>query len=152
MIYKSAFKDIIYPAAPNREPRATQYRIVLLKNARLVRAIVHLVADAPAQPQSTDLGTALDVILNRIIDAELVGVRHDCVRLVVQANAQMTEYPMTFNALDVARPGDPAKRPPPSADQPVHIRSLDVVGGAVAFYVDREGGKPVSAGIAEMLR
>ena len=151
MIYKSAFKDIIYPAL-NREPRATQYRIVLVKNARLVRAIVHLMADAPAQPQSTDLGTALDVILNRIIDAELVGVRHDCVRLVVQADAQMTEYPITFNALDVARPGDLAKRLAPSADQPVHIRSLDVVGGSVAFYVDREGGKPVSAGIAEMLR
>ena len=84
--------------------------------------------------------------------AELVGVRHDCVRLVVQADAQMTEYPITFNALDVARPGDPAKRLSPSADQPIHIRLLDVVGGSVALYVDREGGKPVSGGISEMLR
>ena len=51
MIYKSAFKDIIYPA-PNREPRATRYRIVLMKNARLVRAIVHLVADGPLRNHS----------------------------------------------------------------------------------------------------
>lgn len=80
MIYKSTFKDIIYPAQ-NREPRVTRYRIVLMKNSRLVRAIVHLVADEPTQPQSTEIDTALDVVLNRIIEAELVGVRHDCVRL-----------------------------------------------------------------------
>lgn len=151
MIYKSAFKDIIYPAQ-NREPRVTRYRIVLMKNSRLVRAIVHLVADEPTQPQSTEIDTALDVVLNRIIEAELVGVRHDCVRLVVQADAQMTEYPITFNALDVARPGDSERLPPPTADQAIHIRSLDVVGGSVAFYVDREGGKPVSASVAGMLR
>jgi hypothetical protein len=54
MIYKSAFKDIIYPAQ-NREPRVTQYRIVLMKNSRLVRAIVHLVANQPPQPLPTEL-------------------------------------------------------------------------------------------------
>ncbi|TCG01085.1 hypothetical protein BZM26_10065 [Paraburkholderia strydomiana] len=151
MIYKSAFKDIIYPAQ-NREPRVTQYRIVLMKNSRLVRAIVHLVAKQPPQPQPTELDTALDVILNRIIGAELIGVRHDCVRLIVQADAQFTEYPVTFNALDVARPGNVASRPATTSDQPIHIRSLDVVGGSVAFYVDREGGKPVSPGVAGMLR
>ncbi|WP_429563590.1 hypothetical protein [Paraburkholderia sp. MM6662-R1] len=125
---------------------------MLTKHSRLVRAIVHLVANAPTQPQSTDIDTELDVVLNRIIDAELVGVRHDCLRLVVQVDAQMTEYPIIFNALDLARPGNPEKRRAPTADQPIHIRSLDVVGGSVAFYVDREGGKPVSAGIAGMLR
>ncbi|MBC8750457.1 MULTISPECIES: hypothetical protein [Paraburkholderia] len=151
MIYKSAFKDIIYPAQ-NREPRATRYRIVLTKNSKLVRAIVHLVANEPTQPHSTELDTALDVILNRIIDAELIGVRHDCVRLVVQADAQLTEYPVTFNALDVARPGSVAGRPATTSDQPMHIRSLDVVGGSVAFYVDRQGGKPVSPSVAGMLR
>ena len=102
------------------------------------------------QPQSRD-STALDVVLNRIIEAELVGVRHNCVRLVVQADAQMTEYPIAFNALDVARPGESERRPPTTADQAIHIRSLEVVGGSVAFYVDREGGKPVSASVAGML-
>ncbi|WOD14417.1 hypothetical protein [Paraburkholderia kirstenboschensis] len=99
MIYKSAFRDIIYPAQ-NREPRATRYRIVLAKTSRLVRAIVHLVADEPAQPESTDLPTAIDVILNRIIDGELRGVRHDCIRVVVQTGAQLTDYPITYNALE----------------------------------------------------
>jgi hypothetical protein len=151
MIYKSAFKDIIYPAQ-NREPRVTRYRIVLAKNSRLVRAIVHLVADKPAQPQRIDLLTSLDVIVNRIIEVELMGVRHDCIRLVVQSDTQMTDYPINYNALEFWRRRSPADQPSTTADQPLHIRSLDVVGGSVAFYVDREGGKPLSAGIAEMLR
>lgn len=149
MIYTSPFRDIIYPAT-NREPRVTRYRIVLVKNARLVRAIVQLMVEEPEQPQPTD-STALDVILNRIIEAELAGVRHDCIRLVVQSAGQMTEYPIVYNALDVVRPGNVTKRPATTTDQPIHIRSLDVVGGSVAFYVDREGGKPVSAGVAGML-
>jgi hypothetical protein len=49
------------------------------------------------------------------------------------------------------RPGNVTKRPATTTDQPIHIRSLDVVGGSVAFYVDREGGKPVTAGVAGML-
>ncbi|AJZ56999.1 hypothetical protein OI25_7256 [Paraburkholderia fungorum] len=149
MIYRSPFRDIIYPAG-TREPRVTRYRIVLAKNARLVRAIVHLMVEEPEQPQPTD-STALDVILNRIIEAELAGVRHDCIRLVVQAAGQMTDYPIVYNALDVVRPGNVTKRLATTTDQPIHIRSLDVVGGSVAFYVDREGGKPVSAGVAAML-
>ncbi|MGF6970707.1 hypothetical protein OKW43_007802 [Paraburkholderia sp. WC7.3g] len=59
MIYKSAFKDIIYPAQ-SREPCVTRYRIALTKNSRLVRAIVHLVANEPTQPQSTDIDTTLE--------------------------------------------------------------------------------------------
>lgn len=108
MIYRSPFRDIIYPAR-NREPRVTCYRIMLAKNARLVRAIVHLMAEQPEQPLPTD-STALDVILNRIIGAELAGVRHDCIRLIVQAAGQMTDYPIVYNALDVSRPGNVTKR------------------------------------------
>ncbi|WOD14293.1 hypothetical protein [Paraburkholderia kirstenboschensis] len=135
MIYKSAFRDIIYPAQ-NREPRATRYRIVLAKKtSRLVRAIVHLVADEPAQPESTDLPAAIDVILNRIIDGELRGVRHDCIRVVVQTGAQLTDYPITYNALELKGSGGRAPRTPGTTDQPIHIRSIDVVGGSVAFYM-----------------
>ncbi|AXF18786.1 hypothetical protein [Paraburkholderia caledonica] len=151
MIYRSSFKDLIYPAQ-SREPRVTRYRIVLAKSSKLVRAIVHIMADQPLQPTSTDLHTALDVILNRIIEVELRGVRHDCIRLVVQAEAQMIDYPITYNALEIRRRGDAADQPAPTADQPIHIRSLDVVGGAVAFYVDREGGKPAGAVIGRMLQ
>ncbi|MFM0441895.1 hypothetical protein PQQ84_36470 [Paraburkholderia strydomiana] len=150
MIYKGAFRDIIYPAQ-NREPRATRYRIVLAKHSRLVRAVVHLLAEEPTQPQRTDLVTALDVILNRIIEAELMGVRHDCIRLVVQDGVQLLEYPITYNALEVKRRGGDMPRPPASADQPIHIRSLDVVGGAVAFSVDRDGGKPVTDSLGKTL-
>ncbi|CAB3740291.1 hypothetical protein [Paraburkholderia rhynchosiae] len=151
MFYKSAFKDIIYPAY-SREPRVTRYRIVLVKNSRLVRAIVQLLADEPLRPQHTDLLTALDVILNRIIEVELMGVRHDCIRLVVLAEAQMIDYPITYNALEIKRRRTAANQPATATDQPIHIRSLDVVRGAVAFYVDREGGKPAGAVIVRMLQ
>jgi hypothetical protein len=151
MIYKGAFRDIIYPAL-NREPRAARYRIVLAKTSRLVRAIVHLVADEPTQPESTDLPTAIDVILNRIIEGELTGARHDCIRLVVQTGAQLTDYPITYNALESKGRGGRAPRPPGTSDQPIHIRSIDVVGGSVASYVDHDGGKPASGVVVSMLR
>ncbi|TCG03058.1 hypothetical protein BZM27_51295 [Paraburkholderia steynii] len=151
MIYKGPFKDIIYPAQ-SREPRVGRYRIVLAKNPRLVRAIVHLVADEPLQPQRTDLLTALDVVLNRIIDKELTGIGHDCMRLVVQSHERLIDYPIGFNALEVKRPRDAANRPPGTADEPVHIRSHDVVGGAAAFYVDQDEGKPASAIVERLLR
>ncbi|NUY06116.1 hypothetical protein [Paraburkholderia youngii] len=151
MVYKSAFRDIIYPAQ-NREPLATRYRIVLAKTSRLVRAIVHLVADEPTQPESTDLPTAIDVILNRIIDGELTGVRHDCIRLVVQTGAQLTDYPITYNALELKGHGGREPRPPGTTDQPIHIRSIDVVGGSVAFSVDHDGGKPANDVVTRMLR
>jgi hypothetical protein len=150
MIYKSAFRDIIYPTQ-SREPRATRYRIVLAKSSRVVRAIVHLVADEPAQPESTDLSTAIDTILNRIIDGELPGVRHDCIRFVVQTGARLIDYPITFNAMELRGRGRRPDRPATTPDQPIYIRSIDVVGGSVPFYVDLEGGKPASAIVARML-
>lgn len=125
---------------------------MLAKSSRLVRAIVHLVADEPAQPESTDLPTAIDVILNRIIAGELTGVRHDCIRLVVQTGEQLTDYPITYNALELKGHAGRAPRSPGTSDQPIHIRSIDVVGGAVAFYVDHEGGKPASDVVARLLR
>ncbi|CAD6540260.1 hypothetical protein LMG28727_03745 [Paraburkholderia kirstenboschensis] len=78
MIDKSAFRNIIYPAQ-NRAPRATRYRIVLTKNSRLLRTVVYFLAEESTQPQRTDLLTALDVILNRIIEVAGSGVRHDCI-------------------------------------------------------------------------
>jgi len=141
MIYKGTFKDIIYPAQ-SREPRVARYRIVLARNPRLVRAIVHLVADEPSQPQRTDLLTTLDVVLNRIIDNELTGVRHDCMRLVVHSGERLIDYPIRFNALEVKRPRDAVSRPPRMSDEPIHIRSHDAVGGAVAFYVFRMKASP----------
>ena len=151
MIYTGSFKDIIYPSA-SREPQVARYRIVLAKNPRLVRAIVHLVADEPSQPQRIDLLTALDVVLNRIVNTELTGIRHDCMRLVVQSQETLTDYPIGFNTLEVKRPRDAAKRPTGTTDEPIHIRSHDIVGGVVAFYVDQDEGRPASAIVERLLR
>ncbi|MFP3557472.1 hypothetical protein SB861_43300 [Paraburkholderia sp. SIMBA_049] len=97
MIYKGPFRDIIYPSQ-SREPHVTRYRIVLAKNPRLVRAIVHLVAD------------------------------------------------------ELKWPCDAAKRPTGTTDEPIHIRSHDIVGGVVAFYVDQDEGNPASAIVERLLR
>jgi hypothetical protein len=111
----------------------------------------NIVADEPSQPQCTDLPTALDVVLNRIVESELTGVRHDCMRLVVQSDETLIGYPIGFNALEVKRPRDAMSRQPRTSDEPIHIRSHDVVGGAVAFYVDQDEGKPASAIVERLL-
>jgi hypothetical protein len=136
MIYKSAFRSIIYPAQ-TCEPRVTRYCIALDNNSRLVRSIIQLVADEPGQRKSPDLHIALDVILRRIIDAEL-----------------MPEYPIAFNVSKVARPGLLATPPTRRtlADNPIYIRVLDVAAGSVAFFADPTGGRPVSNGVARILR
>lgn len=151
MIYKGPFKGIIY-AAQSREPRVARYRIVLAKNPTLVRAIVHLVADEHRSRNAPIFPAALDVALNRIVESELTGVRHDCMRLVVPSDERLIDYPIGFNALEVKRPRDAMSPPPRTSDEPIHIRSHDVVGGAVAFYADQNGGKPASANVERMLR
>ena len=91
MIGKSAFRNIIYPAQ-NRAPRATRYRIVLTKDSRLLRTVVYFLAEESTQLQRMDLITALDVVLNRIIEVAGIGMRHDCVQPVAQDRAQKMVY------------------------------------------------------------
>jgi hypothetical protein len=151
MVYKGPFKDIIFPAA-TREPRIARYRIVLSEHSTAVRAIVHLLAGEPSQPQQPELATLLDVVLNRIIAEDLVGIRLDRIQLVVQTGADFLAYPIRFNAVDFRQPGKMVKRTDGHKDEPVHIRSHDVTGGSVAVYLDREGAKSVSTKVAGMLR
>ncbi len=151
MVYKGSFKDIIFPAA-SREPRIARYRIVLAENATAVRAIVHLLAGEPTQPQQPELATLLDVVLNRIIVEELAGIRLDRVQLVVQTGLEFLAYPIRFNALEFGQPGKTVRRTGGHKDEPVYVRSHDVTGGSVAVYLDREGAKSVSTKVAGMLK
>jgi hypothetical protein len=150
MVYKGPFKDIIFPAAS--EPRIARYRIVLAENSTAVRAIVHLLADEPSQPQQPELAAVLDVVLNRIIAEDLAGIRLDRIQFVVQTGPDFLAYPIRFNALEFRQPGKIVKRAGGDKDEPVHIRSHDVIGGSVAVYLDRESAKRVSAKVAGMLR
>lgn len=151
MVYKGPFKDIIFATA-SREPRIARYRIVLAESSTAVRAIVHLIDGEPPQPQQPELAVVLDVVLNRIVAEELTGVRLDRIQLVVQTGPDLRTYPIRFNALEFRQPGKFVKRAGESKDEPVHIRSHDITGGSVAFYVDHEGAKHVSAKVAAMLR
>lgn len=83
MVYKSPYIDLIYPSS-SREPRVARYRVVLSKNPKTgVRAFVHLLRGVTDESPDAVPDTALDVVLNRIIDDQLVGVRLDCIRFVV---------------------------------------------------------------------
>jgi hypothetical protein len=127
MVYKGPFKDIIFPAA-SREPRIARYRIVLAENSTAVRAIVHLLAGEPSQPQQPEFAAVLDVVLNRIIAEDLAGIRLDRIQLVVQTGPDLLAYPIRFNALEFRQPGKIVKRAGGDKDEPVHIRSHDVTG------------------------
>ncbi|CAB3810082.1 hypothetical protein LMG28614_07193 [Paraburkholderia ultramafica] len=151
MVYKGSFKDIIYPAA-SREPRVARYRIVLAGHSNSVRAIVHLVHGEPSQPQQPDLAAVLDVVLGRIVREDLIGVRLDRIQLVVQTGPDFLTYPIRFNALEFRQPKRGVTQSGRNKDEPVHIRSHDVTGGSVAFYVDHNGAKPVAAKLATMLQ
>jgi hypothetical protein len=149
MVYEGPYTDIIYPSS-TREPRVARYRVVLSTHPNGIRAIVHLLHSATGQSQEQIPETELDVLLNRIIGMQLSGIRLDCIRFVVQKGDDFIAYPIRFNALDVAPRS--ASRSRGTKDHPVHIRSQDVFGGSVPFYIDRDEGKPAAAKIAKMLR
>ncbi|TDN58983.1 hypothetical protein [Paraburkholderia sp. BL10I2N1] len=151
MVYKGSFKDIIDPAA-SREPRFARYRIVLAGNSSSVRAVVHLIHGEPSQPQQPDLTAVLDVVLNRIVDDDLGGIRLDRIQLVVQTGPDFLVYPIRFNALEFRQPERGVPQSGRNRDEPFHIRSHDITGGSVAFYVDHDSAKPVAAKVAALLR
>ncbi|BDC45425.1 hypothetical protein [Paraburkholderia terrae] len=151
MIYTGSFKDIIYPST-SREPQVARYRILLARHRRAVRAIVHLIHEEPIQPAQPNLVTALDVVLNRIVSEELVGVRLDRIQFVVESGTDVVEYPIKYNALEYAHPRRTGKSPVGSKDEAIHIRSRDVIGGSVAVYADQHEAQPVAPGIVKILR
>ncbi|AUT75805.1 hypothetical protein C2L64_46705 [Paraburkholderia hospita] len=148
MTYIGPFKDVIYPNA-NQEPHIARYRIALIPQAAGARAIVHLLRSAAVDSQMHISEAAFDTVLNRIVGTQLAGVRLDRIQFVVQTGDELVTYPIRFNALDLAPRS--ASRSRGSKDHAVHIRSHDVVGGAVAFYVDQDGGKPASAIVERLL-
>ncbi|SDR60924.1 hypothetical protein [Paraburkholderia tuberum] len=150
MVYKSRFKNIVYPAW-RHAPRVARYRIVLAKNRKLVWTVVYPLGGEPSQPHHADLALALAVVLNRVIDGELTGVCHVCMRPVVQTGVRLTDYPVRVNASKAWYHGRAANRSVGNTAQPLHIHSLDVVGGAVAFHVGHDKDKPASACVARLL-
>jgi hypothetical protein len=149
MTYIGPFKDVIYPNV-DREPRIARYRIALIPQAAGARAIVHLLRSAAVDSQVHIPDAAFDTVLNRIVGMQLPGVRLDRIQFVVQTDEELVAYPIRFNALDLAPRNGFRSRG--SKDHAVHIRSHDIVGGSVSFYVDRDEGKPVSARLEKVLR
>jgi hypothetical protein len=149
MTYIGPFNDAIYPDA-KRAPHIARYRIALISHGHGARAVVHLLRSAAAESMTHIPEAAFDTLLNRIVGAQLLGVRLDRIQFVVQTDDELVAYPIRFNALDLVPGNTPRSRG--SKDHAIHVRSQDIVGGSISFYVDRDEGKPVSARLEKVLR
>jgi hypothetical protein len=152
MVYKSSFKDIIYPAS-SREPRVTRYRVVLTAEpTHAVSAIIQFAQDDLAHAYHSPLEPTLDQLLDRVIARELQGIRLDRITLVVQTGPKLLQYPINFNAVEFQKRGNPVSVTGAGKKKAIRIRSHVVVGGSVAFFVDRGGVREVEGSLAEILR
>jgi hypothetical protein len=147
MTYKGDFKDAVFPSA-DREARVARYRLVLIEMNLRVSAVIHLRREDRAARYQFGSEREFDVVVNRIVNTELRGVRVDSMRLVVESDQSSIEYPLDFNAADI-----PARRTniQPWLDA-AELRSRDIVGGRVALFVDVAAGRPAEAWLTELLR
>jgi hypothetical protein len=92
MGYTGGYKDIVYPG-PNREPQVSKYRIAFLSDGSppAQHAVIHLVQFDPKDPPPEHLEAALDVLLNRIVENEFIGVRVDHLHFVLETDAAFFE-------------------------------------------------------------
>jgi hypothetical protein len=72
MGYAGSYKDVIYPGDKGSPPAT--------------HAIIRLVQCDPKNPPPTHLNTALDLLLNKIVDTEFKGVRVDRLHFVLERN------------------------------------------------------------------
>ncbi|AQH05376.1 hypothetical protein A9R05_40885 (plasmid) [Burkholderia sp. KK1] len=147
MTYKGAFKDVVFPGL-DREARVARYRLVISESHGRITAVIHLRRQMP--PCRYQLGSEreFDVVVNRIVNAELRGIRVDSLRLIVESDHSSIDYPLDFNAADL-----PARR---SLNQPwvdaAELWSRDIVAGGVALFVDVDAGRPAEAWLMDALR
>ena len=91
MGYTGSYRDVAYPG-PDREPRVLKYRIAFLDESPLTpHVIIHLVQCDPKDPPPDYLEAALDVLLNRIVENEFIGVRVDHLHFVLETDAAFFE-------------------------------------------------------------
>ena len=150
MGYTGSYKDVVYPG-PDREPRVLKYRIAFLDESPLTpHVIIHLVQCDPKDPPPDYLEAALDVILNRIVENEFIGVRVDRLHFVLETDAAFFEYPIEYSADDFQKRGNPVIVNGTGKKRTLHIESRDVVGGSVHLFTlpgKRHGLDEVLAGI-----
>ncbi len=141
MTYTSKLKDVFYPSN-DREARVAHFRIALIEalieRETVVTAIICLQRDARSGPYMLSKAEELDVVLNRIIERELRGVRVDRIRLLVDHAGAVTEYPLDFNAADL-KPRWSQKKPWLNETD---VRSRNITAGSGrALFVDMDCGK-----------
>ena len=147
MTYKGVFKDAVFPGL-DRDARVARYRLVLSESRGRITVVIHLRRETPPCRYQLASEREFDVVVNRIVNTELRGIRVDSLRLVVESDHSSIDYPLDFNAADL-----PFRR---SLSQPwvdaADLRSRDIVAGGVALFVDVDGGRPADAWLMEVLR
>ena len=152
MSYIGNSKDIIDPG-PDREPRALKYRIAFFQDGSptATHAVIHLVQCDPNDPPPDHLEVALDLLLNRIVERELVGIRIDRIRFVLETDGSFFEYPIEYSAADFQKRGNPVAVKGAGKKQVLHIESRDVVGGSVPLFVLPVKRHDLTSAIADVL-
>ena len=147
MTYRGVFKDAVFPGL-DREARVARYRLVVSESHGRIIVVIHLRLQTPPCRYELASEREFDVVVNRIVNTELRGIRVDSLRLVVESDHSSIDYPLDFNAADL-----PARR---SLSQPwvdaADLRSRDIVAGGVALFVDVDAGRPAEAWLIEVLR
>jgi hypothetical protein len=148
MAYRGEFRDVIYPNERG-EARVARYRLFLIEGEAKVSVVIHLRRNADGEPYLLEREREFDVVVGRIVDTELRGVRVDRTRLVVETEGAFTEYPLDFDAAEFpARPSPEEPWKPPV----VALQSRDIVGGSVALFLDIDAGQPPETSLIALLR
>jgi hypothetical protein len=112
--------------------------------------VIHLLQFDPKDPPPEHLEAALDVLLNRIVENEFIGVRVDHLHFVLETDTAFFEYPIEYSADDFEKRGNPVIVKGTGKKRTLHIESRDVVGGSVHLFTQpgkRHGLDEVLAGI-----
>lgn len=151
MTYQGSFNDLIYPQI-DRTPAVARYRIACFHDGTANRAVIHLDRFANPALSSQEIDAAIDIVLNKIIDLQFIGVRMDHVHLVLETDDGVFEYPIDFDANEFHQRGNASAVQGLGTTQAVSIDRKDVVGGSVGFFALPGARHALSAAVEGALR
>jgi len=150
MRYQTNFNDIIYPRS-DRTPAVLQYRIALFDDVAEQHAVIH-VAELAHEPLPTaELGSAIDSVVNKVIDDHFTGVRIDRLHMVFESQAGVFEYPIDFDVTEFAKRGNPVSMVGSGKTQTLHVDMADIVGGSISVFCSANQSRPLTKALTDAL-
>ena len=156
MSFQGGFQDIFFPGV-DREPCVATYRIAITADptnpaATGPYAIIHLVQLDAGPSDAMDFLSALDVLLNKIVQSKLAGVRIDHLRFVVESYGACVEVPIDFSTEDFVHRGNPVVIKGTGKFTSVHIEARDILGGTTSLLAHFEKREPLAQFVSDALQ